>query len=111
MLKDKVIDFIPDTQDKAKDGPLTLAEKEVPCRKAKELNASHIAISCPYNVPSGAPDPMNQIYEWIMSAEKFGLKVWMRPSWADDEGWYGVPKQTANDRITDTVNWVRNFES
>lgn len=110
MLIDKYIDCMTDSQDKAQN-PLSLAGKEMRLSAIKDMEATGVAVSTPYNVPVGAPDPLNQTHEWIASAVKFGLNVWLRQSWDDDEGWYGVPKQVTNNRITDTVNWIKTYNT
>lgn len=110
MLKETYIDVMTDSQDVAQ-SPLSSAEKDRRCNAIKGLGAIGVAVSTPYNVPSGYPDAMNQTHEWIVSAAKYGLKVWLRQSWADDEGWYGVPKQITNDRITDTANWIKAYNA
>lgn len=108
MLIDKFIDLMPMTQDKAA-SPLSMVEKEKRCQAIKDLGATGVAISCSYDVPAGFPDAMNQVHEWIQAAKKFNLSVWNRSSWCSDEGWNGVPKQTSNDRINDTVNWIKSY--
>lgn len=110
MFTDKYIDVMTDSQDIA-GKPLSLAEKEKRCQQIADYKGNGVAVSAPYNVPSNFPDPDVQTHEWIMAAAKFGLKVQLRKSWADDEGWYGVPKQTANDRITDTANWIKAYHT
>lgn len=105
---DKFIDVMPDSQDLA-GRPLSIDEKEKRCQQIASFNGKGIAVSSPYNVPANYPDADNQTHEWILAAGKFGLWVQLRKSWADDEGWYGIPKQTSNDRITDTANWIKDY--
>lgn len=97
-----------DTQDVAQH-PFSKADKEKRCQEVANLGATGVGICTPYNVPG--PDAMSQTAEWIQAAIKSNLKIWLRPSWADDEGWYGVPKQITNDRIADTVTWIKAFNA
>lgn len=110
MLLEKSVDTMKSSQDIAQN-PLSLVGKESQCQRIKELGAQRVAVSAPYDVPTGYPDPDLQTHEWVIAATKFNLDVHLRKSWASDEGWYGVPKQTTNNRIQDTVSWIKAYHA
>lgn len=92
--------------------PLSLADKQKAVGRLKELGCTHVPISVPYDTPSGAPDVIAQIAEWVNVIKAAGLKTWHRHSWLSDEGFYNTPKNTGgNTRIFDTVNWIKNNPS
>lgn len=85
--------------------PISSAQKDTVCQRVKNLGATMIAISVPYDGPQGS-DPIGQKTDWVRAARAQGLKVWHRSSWITDEGWYGATKNTTNDRIADTKNYI-----
>jgi hypothetical protein len=100
----KSIDDMKNQQDAAQNPP-SLEIIKLHALRTKEANAEMGAVSTPYDLPNGA-DPMPKTLEWVDALDAQGLLVWHRHSWASDEGWYGVAKNTTNDRIQDTKNWI-----
>lgn len=96
-------DFMKMTQDTVANPPAVYLV-DIYVSQAKALGATHISISVPYDHPT--INVNNQTAVWVNAARKYGLNVWFRKSWCSDEGWYGVAKNTSNDRINDTKNWV-----
>lgn len=101
----KSIDVMKLTQDRATNPPSD-TDKNHYAQTVKSLGAEYMAISTPYDTPSGGPDATAVTTAWVNAIRANGLKVWHRHSWLSDEGWYGVPKNTTNDRIDDTKNWI-----
>lgn len=91
------------TQDRAT-SPLSAIEISKTIVSIKEMGAEYVAISTPYEVPGG--DATAQTKMWCDAIRNQNMKVWHRHSWPSDEGWYGVPKDEAKDRIQDTKNWI-----
>jgi hypothetical protein len=63
---------------------------------AKELGATHVAISMPYDNPS-CGDAEAYTQRWIGAIRAGGLKVWHRQMPMAFEGIYSVTKQTSGD--------------
>ena len=93
-------DYMKITQDNV-NSPLSTAQKDLACQRASELGVKYIALALPYD------SPIAQRLEWVQTAKKYGLLIWHRSSWYSDEGWYNTPKNVTNDRIQDTVNWIK----
>lgn len=99
------VDVMKLTQDRAMNPPSD-ADKAKYATIAKTLNAEYVAISTPYDTPSGGPDATSVTLAWCTAIRAQGRKVWHRHSWLSDEGFYNVPRNYTNDRITDTKNWI-----
>lgn len=102
----KSVDFMKISQDSVRN-PISLELKRKGVGRAKELGCTHAAISTPYDTPHGAPDSNEQSKEWVDVIRQNGMKVWHRHSWLSDEGWYDTQHNNGDDRIADTVAWIK----
>lgn len=108
MWNIQAADLMKVQQDNVKQ-PLSLVQKQNAVNRLKELGCTHVPVSVPYDTPSGAPDVITQIGEWVAAIKAAGLKTWHRHSWLSDEGFYDVARNTgSNNRIADTVKWIKD---
>ncbi len=63
--------------------------------------ATHIAIGTPYD-----SEFLPFFKRWVVTARKYGLKVWFRGNLAGWEGWFGYPKLSKVEHIEKTKEFI-----
>jgi hypothetical protein len=65
------------------------------------VGATHVAVATPYD-----DEFLPVLRMWVVSARKYGLKVWFRGNWSGWEGWFNYPKISRTDHLNKTKQFI-----